>query len=179
MRPCWMSEKWRWGLILKCQLSCCSAGFHVNFQTRDKWRYNWRLCSHRGTTAASLNRLAVCRRLLWWCTLLGSVCEGVFSVCQLPILESNSCCWVLSVYLFSFWCISLCYLFAWRPMSFSISVCVSLCVCPLCAASKPWHVALTGLSSINGSALGLKLGGRRKKGWWTHTQFKILLTARE
>lgn len=45
----------------------------------------------------------------------------------------------------------------------------AVCVCPQRAAGKAWHVALTGLSSINGSALGLNEEGGEKEGRRRHT----------
>lgn len=67
------------------------------------------------------------------------------------------------------------------PPSLFPCVCVcflcvfAVCVCPQRAAGKAWHVALTGLSSINGSALGLneKGGGGRRDGGDTQTPCAI------
>lgn len=59
----------------------------------------------------------------------------------------------------------MCYLFVLNVCEcVSSSVSLSVSVCPLCVAGIAWRVALTGLSSISGSALGLKLGGRREEG---------------
>lgn len=164
-------------VVLRSEASpYCRSALYLVFmltskQVRNKWRYNWRLCSRWETTASSLNRLAVCKPLLWWCALLGCVwgcvqCLWGMNACCFPVYSSVctssdfgafSC---VSYFFFLSVCVSVC-----------VCSCVSfwVCVCPWCAASKAWRVALTGLSSIRGSALGLKLGGRREEGRWRHT----------
>lgn len=122
--------------------------------------------------------------MLYW-----DVCEGVFSVCELLIMELNACCLpeCLPVCMRSdsgaFLCVIFSHEYARETFCLSACVCVcelfrlrvclcatcSVCVCPWCAASKAWRVALTGLSSISGSALGLKLGGRREEARWRDT----------
>lgn len=81
-----------------------------------------------------------------------SLCACVLLLAHLVVLP------FLHEYVCVFFCLSVC-----------LCVSSSVCVCPWCAASKAWHFALTGLSSISGSVLGLKLGGRRDEGRLRHT----------